>query len=417
MPDPGRPRDERGRLRRVVPAAGPVRTLTKSTLANTIGNGLYMTIEVIFFTRSVGLSNHDVAIGLGVAAAVALLAGIPAGHLADRRGPRELGAAFLLLEGVAMAAFVLVHDVAGFVLVASAEAVFGAASSSVRRTLIARFGVGEERVRIQAYQRSVTNFGISIGMIFAGAALAIDTRDAYVAMVLGNAVTFVIAAAFVLQLPAMAPTAPPVAGGPRTGLVVLRDGRYLLATALNGLFAIHFMVQSVGLPLWILQHTHAPRWWVAVLLIINTTMVILFQVRLSRGTGELAVAARAFRRAGLLIALACILYGASDGLNAPLAAALLVLAMLVHTGGELLSSGASWGIGYGMARERVQGQYQGAYSMGRGLSGILGPPIVIGTAVSLGRVGWVVLAALFALTGAAFAPLVRAYERALERAA
>ena len=88
----------------VVPASGPIRTLTKSTLANTIGNGLFYTVEVIFFTRSVGLSGHEVALGLGIAAAVGLVVSVPAGHLADRRGPRELSAASCVLEGLAMAA-------------------------------------------------------------------------------------------------------------------------------------------------------------------------------------------------------------------------------------------------------------------------------------------------------------------------
>lgn len=394
-----------------IPARGPLRTLTKSTLANTIGHGLFFTVEVIFFTRSVGLSAHQVALGLGIAAAAGLLVSVPAGHLADRWGPRELTALMCVGEGVVMATFTLVHSFGGFVLVSVLGALVSNAGASTRGAMMSRFGVGEERVRIRAFQRAVTNFGISIGMVFSGVALAYDTRDAYLAMVLGDAVTFFVAAYFIMQLPAM----PALAREPGTSresmTVVLRDRRFLLASALNGLFWIHFSVQSVGLPLWIVDHTHAPRWWVAVLLMVNTTMVILLQVRFSRGSGDVSTAARAFRRSGVLIGAGFLCYSAAEGVSAWVACVVLVVGMVFHTIGELYSSGASWGIGFGMAREDLQGQYQGAYSLGRSVTGIVAPIIVIATAISLGRVGWAILAVALVAIGAAFPPLVKSFLR------
>jgi len=292
---------------------------------------------------------------------------------------------------------------------------FRSAGGSIRMTVMSRFGVGEERVHIRAFQRAVTNFGISIGMAFAGVALAFDTRDAYIAMVLGNALTFVIAAFYVMQLPPMPAITPPHAGKNGRTLVVLSDHRFLIASVLNGLFWIHFVIQSVGLPLWIIQHTNAPRWWISVLLIINTTMVIFLQVRFSKGTGEVQFAARTFRRSGLLIGIACLFYASAEGSTAVVASIVLVIGMLFHTLGELLSSSASWGIGFGMAREDLQGQYQGAYSMGRGLAGVLGPIIVIWTAITLGRTGWMILGVMFVTIGVLFPPLVRSYVEQRDR--
>jgi MFS family permease len=390
-----------------IPERGPLRTLTKSTLANTIGNGLFFTVEVIFFTRSVGLSTHQVALGLAIAAAAGLLVSVPAGHLADRWGPRELTAAMCAGEGVVMASFVLVHTFGDFVLVSVLGALVGNAGASTRGAMMSRFGVGEERVRVRAFQRAVTNFGISIGVLFSGVALAYDTRDAYLTMVLGDAVTFFVAAYYIMRLPAMAPVEHEAGTRREPMTVVLRDHRYLLASGLNGLFWIHFAVQSVGLPLWIVDHTYAPRWWVSVLLIINTTMVILFQVRFSRGSGDVTTAARAFRRSGVLIGVGFLCYSAAQGASAWAACAVLVVGMIFHTLGELYSSGASWGIGFGMARDDLQGQYQGAYSLGRSLTGIVAPIIVIATAISLGRLGWVILALAFVGIGSAFPPLVR----------
>ncbi|OYV65965.1 MAG: hypothetical protein B7X07_01065 [Actinobacteria bacterium 21-64-8] len=392
-----------------LPTPGPLRTLMKATLVNTVGNGLFYTVEVIFFTRSVGLSTHDVALGLGIAAAVAILANVPIGHLADRRGPRELGALFLVLEGCAMGAFVLVHSFTQFLAVAVAGQLCASASSTLRVVTMSRFGEGEARVRVRALQRAVSNVGMAVGTLLAGVALAFDTRSAYVAMVLGNAITFVFGAFFVMKLPPMPPRRLDDAAHPPSRFVALRDRRFLLATALNGLFSIHFMIQSVGLPLWILEFTSAPRWTVALLLIINTTLIVLFQVRASKGTGNVAVAARAYQRSGVLIALACVFYALAHATSIAVAMVALIVGMLFHSLGELYSSAASWGIAFGMASEELQGQYQGLYSMGMGLSRVIGPLIVTSTAIAMGRNGWLLLAAFFLLVGSAYPALVRSF--------
>ncbi|HEY1825545.1 MAG TPA: MFS transporter [Acidimicrobiales bacterium] len=402
-------------MRAAIPEPGPLRTLTKATLANTVGNGLYYTVEVIFFTRSVGLSVHRVALGLGVAAIAGLLVSVPAGHLSDRWDPRFIVAAGAAGEGVIMGCFTLVHSFVAFLLLNIVGGVCGGSSGASRSVLLGRFGQGEDRVRIRAYQRAVTNLGMSVGIALSGVGLALDTRSAYVAMVLGNAVTFFAAAAYVLRLPVMAPL-PLLEGQRREPMtVVLRDRRYLLASLLNGLFAIHFIIQSVGLPLWIVYHTRAPRWWVSVLLIINTMMVITLQVRTSRGSGDVVRAAQTFLRSGVMVAVACVLYSFAAGVDPVVACVVLVLAMVAHTLGELYSSGASWGIGYGLARQDLQGQYQGAFSLGWGISGVIGPSIVAATAISLGRVGWFILAGGFLVVGAAFRPLVASYERSATR--
>ena len=399
-------------FRATLPEPGPIRTLTKATLANTIGNGLYYTVEVIFFTRSVGLSVHQVALGLGVAAFAGLLVSIPAGHQADRWDPRLIVAIAVAGEGVVMACFTLVHSFVPFLILGAAGGLLGGAAGAARAALMGRFGQGEDRVRVRAYQRAVTNFGMSFGIVLSGVGLAVDTRSAYVAMVLGNALTFVVAAGFVLRLPPMPPMA--LASGERreSMTVVLRDRRYLLASLLNGLFGIHFIIQSVGLPLWVVYHTRAPRWWVAVLLVINTLMVISLQVRMSRGSGDVVQAARIFRRSGFLIAGACVLYSFAAGVDPILACTVLVLAIVAHTLGELLGSGASWGIGYGMAREDLQGQYQGAFSLGWGLSGVIGPNLVVAIAIGFGRLGWLILGVGFLIVGSLFTPLVASYQRA-----
>ena len=84
--------------RRFVPDDALTRRLAMATLVNTFGNGLFMTISALFFTRSVGLSVTQVGLGLTIAGCFGVAAGVPAGHAADRFGARGLCVALVLIE-------------------------------------------------------------------------------------------------------------------------------------------------------------------------------------------------------------------------------------------------------------------------------------------------------------------------------
>ena len=76
----------------------------------------------------------------------------------------------------------------------------------MRMATIASMGQGESRVTIRAYQRAITNFGISLGTVFAGIGLAINTPTAYKVLLVGDACTFLLAAYVFHRLPFVVPT-------------------------------------------------------------------------------------------------------------------------------------------------------------------------------------------------------------------
>ena len=388
------------RLRRLKAAAIPTdharRVMSLSTLINTFGNGLFMTVEVIYFTLIVGLSPAKVALALSIAGGVALSVSVPVGHISDRFGPRNIASLAMVLEGLLMFALLSVHTYIPFLIVNIGMAVLGNISQTMRMATIAKLGEGEERVAIRAYQRAVTNFGISLGTVFAGIALAINTPLAYQLLLAGDALTFILAGYVFLKMPYFEPT---VERGEPITFQALRDMRFVGATALNAINSLHFVLQSVAIPLWVVRETTAPRWWVSVIMMVNTVAVMLFQVAASKGSGPVFAGAKLYRRASLAISIACILYSMSHGVGAITASAILILASAVHVYGELIGSAGSWSIGFGLADEKHQGQYQGVWSLSWGLGGTLGPAFVTLMAITLGQEGWFIMAAIFSING------------------
>ncbi|MGK5738953.1 MFS transporter [Micromonospora sp. URMC 103] len=389
---------------RLLPEPGPARTLALSSLINTVGRGTWLTASALFLTRSVGLTVAQVGVGLTVTALVGLVASAPMGYLADRYGPRGVQMAALLASAACTAALVAVRSFAAFLLVGMLMAVADAASRGSRGALIAGAVPADQRVRTRAYLRAVTNVGISVGAVVAGVGLAADTRAAYVALILLDAVTYLVAAAVLLRLPPVPPVPAPTQG-PR--LIALRDRPFLAFTVLDGLMSMHFGLLNIALPLWIAGHTSAPHWLISACMLVNTVMVVLFQVRASRGTEDLAGAGRAARRAGAVIAVACALFAASGGVPALVAVPLLLAGALVHVVGELWHAAAGWGISFGLAPAHAQGQYQGAYGMGMQLGSMVAPVVVTTLAVGWGVPGWLLLGGLFLLLGVLVPPVVR----------
>jgi hypothetical protein len=302
----------------------------------------------------------------------------------------------MAIEGLLMFALLSVHTYIPFLLVNMGMAVLGNISQTMRMATIAKLGEGEERVAIRAYQRAVTNFGISLGTVFAGIALAINTPLAYQLLLAGDALTFILAGYVFLKMPYFEPT---VERGEPVTFQALRDKRFVGATALNAINSLHFVLQSVAIPLWVVRETTAPRWWVSAIMMVNTVAVMLFQVAASKGSGPVFAGAKLYRRASLAISIACILYSMSHGVGAITASAILILASAVHVYGELIGSAGSWSIGFGLADEKHQGQYQGVWSLSWGLGGTLGPAFVTLMAITLGQEGWFIMAAIFLMNG------------------
>ena len=381
-----------------------VRAISWQTLISRIGNGLFMTIEVIYITQVVGLTPFEVSVALGAGGLVSLLFAVPSGMIADRFGAKRVMLAASVIEALALLPLMFVRDFWSLLAVNIVVFMASTTGHTATSTVISTMGSGEDRVTIRAAQRAMANLGIALGTVLAGIALWIDTPLAYEVAIFVDSLMFLWAATFISRLPVIAPT---TKKGEPINLIAFKDWRFLAATILNGVVSLHFIIQGVALPLWILHYTDVPKWWVSVLFVINTVLVTILQIRLSRGTGDLMVSVKKFRLGTAYLLASCLIYSASAHLDIWLSATILAVGMVVHTLGELLAAAGSWSIGFELAVEKHMGQYQGVYSLGWGLGGTFGPLYITAMVVGLGALGWTIMGLVFLLAGFVMHALVK----------
>ncbi len=398
---------------RGIPVDPNLRLMAVATLVNTFGNGALITTFALYFTLVVGLRPTQVALAMSAGALVGLLVQVPAGHLADLRGPRKVLQVLTFGAGVAILGLLFARSVWALVAVMAVISAFDRGAGAVRSGYVARVAVGGHAVQFKAYLRAMTNVGISFGAMFGGIALWVDQGWAYLAVFALDAATCMLTAVWLGRLPHLAPAPARQAGEPR--LAVLHDLPFVVVTLLSGVASMHFIVMELAMPLWIAQYTSAPRSLVAITLMINTVCVALLQVRLTRGIDLVGPSSRAMARSGLWVAGGFALIAFASGQPTWLAITFLCAGTLVHVVGEMTGSAGQWGVQMGLAPQERQGQYQGFAGMGFSLSRMTAPALITLLCIEWGRPGWFVMGGVVLLAGALMVPAAAWALRTRER--
>jgi MFS family permease len=381
-------------------------------LVDAVGTGLYIAGFAVFFTRSAGMTAVEVGIGFTVANACGLLMMTPIGMLADRIGPRAASILLHYWRGVGFIAFAFVHDFGTFLVVSCFVGIPTRAIDPVSQMYVDRHIGKELRVRVMAVMRVVYNLGFSIGGVLTTVILLIDTRPAFLVIVVGNGVTFLVAGLLLARVPLLADDPPnrrTARGWPRS----LRQGRYLVVTGLNAVLVLNTTVLTMGIPLWVATRTEAPVAVVGPLVVVNTVLVVLLQVRLSKGTETREGGARALLRAAFAFAGCVALLALSGLLNAVGAVLVVVAATVLLTFGELWQFAGRLSVSYALAPRDRQGEYLSVFWLGSAAALMVGPLLITVGVVERGPVGWLALAGVFVVTGLLIGPAVAAAAKQL----
>ncbi|WP_299305163.1 MFS transporter [uncultured Brachybacterium sp.] len=383
-------------------ASHAMRSLALLTGVNALGNGLFATVSILFYTQQLGFSIGVISSALVLATVLAIGGDLVAGKFSDTASPKPVLLAGLVLSALATALLLLVGNQASFVVALCLISLGQGLCMSSNTTLIRRLA-HENPALARASLRSLLTLGISAGALLGGLVLASGGLTGFRIAILGNALTFVIAA--VLLLGITVPPAPP--GAPGRSRPVLPDRRFAVFSLANGAIGIYLHVLSFALPLWAAIHHPELIWVVGLLVALNALLTAAFQVPASAGIESISAASRR-----LVIGAACLalsyLFFLSGWSSSP---GVLVLVMIVflaaHTAGEVLYSAGTMELLFRLAPAQQQGQYGAFYGISNGLMSSVAPAM-LGAAIALsGGWGWWLLAGATIL----LALLIRAVSR------
>ncbi|MGA5421607.1 MFS transporter [Streptomyces lavendulocolor] len=399
----------------LLPAPGPARGLALAQMVNAVGDGAYYVCSALYFSRVVGLTATQIGAALTLAWAVGAVAGVPLGHLADRRGPRGTAVLLACATALAVAALLFVRSYAWFLPVVCAYATAQCGLAAARQSLLAGLVPQGARTGVLAHLQSAANAGLAVGAALGAVALHTGTPAAYLTVLAVDAAAFAGCALLLWRLPAPAGGEEPVAapGGRGGGFAVLKDRPYALVALLNTVMLLRMPLISLVLPLWIVERTAAPGWTVSLLLVLNTVAVMLFQVRVAAAVTGLAGAVRTARSGGAVMLASCAVFGLSAVVPGPVwsVVAVLVAGAALLVWGEMRQSAGAWQIAFDLAPAGRQGQYQGFFGAGVPVARMLGPVLLTALVLGGGVPGWLVLGGFFLVAGVGMGPAVRWAER------
>ncbi|MFF4426899.1 MDR family MFS transporter [Streptomyces sp. NPDC001549] len=358
--------------------------LVLAQLVDALGTGLFLPFAVVYFHAAKGIPLATVGVMLSIAALLSLPAGPLAGPLIDRFGPRRVVVASNLVRVLTFSGYVFT-DVPWQLVVLVTVTLWGESQfRPAAAALVAQVADGGQRARWYAMDRALRNVGFGAGGLLGSALVGWGGSPGYTAVVVFNAVSFLVAAALVAAWRrAAAPVASgpgpaPAGDGPAPGRAgyreVLADRAFRGVLVTVAVFALCDLALTVLLSAYVIEARGLPAWQPGTLFALNTLLVVLGQTAVARAV-ERHRRPRVLQAAALLWTVSFGLFAMVPGEHSALAFAVLVLGMVVFTAAELLQAPTSSALTVAMAGERLRGRYLGLEELMWGVARVLAPAL------------------------------------------
>jgi MFS family permease len=369
-------------------------------LVDSLGSGMFLPFSVIYFVRSTTLSLTTVGTCMSAAALLAM-AGVPAcGPVIDRFGPGRAVALSSVLQAIGFFGYLGVERawqlVVCAVLAGAGQNLYWTASGPAVLSIAAP----GEQDRWFSLVRALRNIGMGAGTLLFAVAEAAGGAAVGRAMVLADAVSFVLAGVLAASsLPASAARDPDAHRGPgprdaREGgeageeaggerrrketwsgyRRVLRDTPFVAALFANLLLALCTMVMPVILAVYLTDELRLAGWYAGAMFTVNTVLVAGAQTVFSRLL-ERVPALTVLRLSALLWAV-CFLGLWAAPVSAPvLAMTVVAVAIVCFTAAEMAHAPVMSSLVGRLAPRAARGRYFALHQLSWSMATALAPTV------------------------------------------
>ena len=350
-----------------------------STLLGSVGNGLTLSLFVVYLHNVRHFSTGFSALLLALAAVAGLVSSTFWGTMTDRFGPLRVILVGYGAEAAALVVWAFAHTKlqatgAGLLL-----AVFGGAGWGPMSTLLSRLVPEEHRQRAFGFNFMLVNFGIGFGALVSATIVDLHHPATFTMLYLINAGVMLLAGLNYLSLRAH--------GGPVTEhhedpvksaegwRVVMADRRlvqYVLASLV--LMIGGYGSQEAGFSLFVVNDLKLPVHVIGIIFFFNTTTIVVAQLWiLNRIQGRSRT--RVMAVVGLFWFVFWVILDLALALPAYLAVISLCMAMVVFAIGETMLQPVGQALVNEIAPEHLRGRYNAAAGLTWGIAGTMAPAI------------------------------------------
>jgi len=360
---------------------GPLRRVFAATLINALGNGMTLTLFVVYLTQ---VRDLRISQATGLLASMSVLSFICSplsGTLIDKFGPRRLLMVTLPMMAVGVTAIGHIRSFTDALLVGIVTSVAGSGNWSAQSTLVSRMVTEEQRQKVFGLNFMILNFGIGAGGLISASIVSLQDPSTFEKLYLIDGCSFVIVWAIVASLRGHGGPSPAaldadgVAIASRGWGFVLRDRlllRYMVAALL--LVVCGYGNMEAGLSYFVTTTVDLPVSRIGIILAANTAAIVIAQAFvLARIQGRSR--SRLLMVVGLLWAVSWVMAATSAFAGPALALVILCAGQVVFALGETIWAPVAPAMVNDMAAEDVRGRYNSAQSLLWTVAGTIAPMV------------------------------------------
>jgi MFS family permease len=361
---------------------------------NTLGWGAVLPFEIIYLHDGRGFSLGVAGLVVGTVTGLAVIAAPVTGPVIDRLGARATaaGAGVALAAGYAGLAFA--HNPRQAFAAAAAAGVGNGALLPSQSTLLVSLVSSELRHRSTAVSRVASNVGFGVGGAIGGV-VAAHGLTGFVALLLANALTYVLYVVILVVGVREDARPTPIAGGYR---VVLRDRAFKRLALINiGVIAVGWGVFSWIVPAYAHGEIGLSTRLVGLMVLANAVTVVFAQIpvaKLAEGRRRTVFIAIG----SMLFVAACLLVVGAGFLGLHLAYAALLAAVIAVAVGECFHTTALMPLVADLAPTALRGRCMATIGLSWWLGLALAPTaggqlLSVSPSIAMGAAAGVALAA------------------------
>lgn len=351
--------------------------LIGALVVDSVGNGLFLPLSLVFFTKLTDVPLALLGVLLSVANAITLPIPVWVGVLADRLGALPLVIGSQLLQASGYAAYGWVSGPVGIFVSATLVAVGVRFFWSAVFTAIADYAdAGASTVSKDswyAWANMARTAGLGLGGLVTGIAITDGREVVYRTIACAAASCFMAAAltiALFVRVPRLRHDTPlPDSPGYRR---LLRDRPFIGLIGVNTVYAMSSMMLALAMPTFVLSGLRGPAWLTPALLVGNTVVMsvlaapIVARLMPHRRTRSIMLAAALWAAWSLLLAT---LVPGHPGWVVPV----LIGATVLFTLAEVIHAPVSMALAASAAPAPIRGRYLATFQYSFTLGGIIAP--------------------------------------------